>query len=242
MFSFIIFINSIMNTITYEDLIHKDNNGTKNKNDNYERLQSNIFLNKKESYEDSNKIINDLNEELLSLKRKMKFVFEKDKEIENLKLKIIEIEKDNKGNDNKYIQENIALKQINSSLQNKNEEYLSQIEATLFEEKTINMKDDKYKDEIKKFKNINENLIKENSILKRKLNSQKINNDDIETINFDIEENIVVDINRLKNIMDQKLKKQNLDKIDKILNEYGITDKKSVNKQKKNKIIKEIIS
>ena len=35
-------------------------NGTKNKNDNFERLQNNIFLNKKESYDDSNKIINGL--------------------------------------------------------------------------------------------------------------------------------------------------------------------------------------
>jgi len=66
-----------MNTITYKDLIKKDNNGINNKNNNYERLQNNILLNKRESYADSNKIINDLNEELLSLKRKMKFVFEK---------------------------------------------------------------------------------------------------------------------------------------------------------------------
>ena len=237
----------IMNTITYEDLIHKDNNGTKNKNDNYERLQSNIFLNKKESYDDSNKIINGLNEELLSLKRKMKFVFEKDKEIEKLKLKIIEIEKNNKGSDSKYMQENIALKQINSSLEKKNDEYLSQIEASLFEEKTVNTNNKEYKDEIKQLKIIKEDLMKENSILKRKLNKKKVNDDDdIETIHFDIEpkveEQIVVDINRLKKIMDQKLKKQNLDKIDKILCDYGITDKKSVNKRKINRIIKEIIS
>ena len=105
-----------MSMITYEDLVKKD----KNKNENYERLQSNIFLNKRESYDDSNKIINSLNEEILLLKRKMKFVFEKDKEIEKLKLKIIEIEKNNKGSDSKYMQENIALKQINESLEIKN--------------------------------------------------------------------------------------------------------------------------
>ena len=51
----------------------------KDKSNNYERLDSNIFLNKRENYDDSNKIINSLNEELLSLKRKMKFVYEKDK-------------------------------------------------------------------------------------------------------------------------------------------------------------------
>ena len=88
--------------------------------------------------------------------------------------------------------------------------------------------------------------MKENSILKRKLNSKKEIYDDIETIHFDIEpkieEKIVVDINKLKNIMNKKLKKQKEDKIDKILQEYGITDKKSVNKDKINQILKEIIS
>ena len=32
-----------MSTITYEDLVKKDVNGDKNKNDNYERLQNNIY-------------------------------------------------------------------------------------------------------------------------------------------------------------------------------------------------------
>ena len=235
-----------MSTITYEDLIKKDTNGNKNKNDNYERLQSNIFLNKRESYDDSNKIINSLNEELLSLKRKMKFVYEKDKEIESLKQKIIEIGYTNKDSDSKYQNENIALKQINESLQIKNDEYLSQIEASLFEEKAVDTNIKGYEDEIKQLKTIKDNLMKENSILKRKLNSKKEIYDDIETIHFDIEpkieEKIVVDINKLKNIMNKKLKKQKEDKIDKILQEYGITDKKSVNKEKINRIIKEIIS
>ena len=235
-----------MSTITYEDLIKKDKNENKNKNDNYERLQNNIYLNKRESYDDSNKIINSLNEELLSLKRKMKFVYEKDKEIESLKQNIIEIEHTNKGSDSKYKNENIALKQINESLEIKNGEYLSQIEASLFEEKAVDTNIEKYKDEIKRFKTIKDNLMKENSILKRKLNSKKEIYDDIETIHFDIEpkveEKIVVDINKLKNIMNKKLKKQKEDKIDKILQEYGITDKKSVNKEKINQILKEIIS
>ena len=238
-----------MSTITYEDLIKKDNNGNKNKNDNYERLQNNIFLNKRESYDDSNKLINSLNEELLSLKRKMKFVYEKDKEIETLKKKIIEIESNNKDSDSKYKNENIALKQINESLREKNDEYLSQIEASLFEEKTVNTNINEYEDEIKRLKTIKDDLMKENSLLKKKLNSkkkEKDNDDDIETIHFDIEpkveEKIVVDINKLKNIINIKLKKQKEDKIDKILQENGITDKKSVNKEKINKILKEIIS
>ena len=248
-----------MSTITYEDLIHKDNDGNKDKNNNYERLQNNILLNKRESYADSNKIINDLNEELLSLKRKMKFVFERDKEIEKLKLKINEYERGERDNDSKSINENIALKQINETLNTKNKEYLSQIESSLFEDKKTDTNIQKYKDEMKDIKSINLKLMKENSILKRQIkrqNKQEINHNidkdfdddldnDLDTINFDIkpkiEEKIVVDIERLKSIMDSKLKQKNTDKIDDIFKKYGITDKKSVNREKINTLLKEIM-
>lgn len=230
-----------MNKITYEDLIKKDKNGIKNQNDTYERLQSNIFLNKKESYDDSNKIINSLNEELLSLKRKMKFVYEKDTEIEKLKQKIIEIGNTNSGSDNKYKNENIALIGINKSLEEKNSEYLSQIEASLFEEKEVDKDNIKYKDELNDLK-------KQNSLLKKKLykyENQVDIEEDIDTINFDIkpkiEEKIIVDIEKLKKILDTKLKMKKENKIDEIFEKYGIIDKKSVNKDKINKILKEIM-
>jgi hypothetical protein len=244
-----------MSTITYEDLIKKDKNGNKDKNNNYERLQNNILLNKRESYTDSNKIINDLNEELVSLKRKMKFVFEKDKEIEKLKLKINEYERDEKTNDNKYRNENIALKQINETLNTKNKDYLSQIEASLFEDKKTDTNIQKYKDEINDFKSIKDELMKENSILKRQIkkqNKQEINHNidtdfdnDLDTIHFDIkpkiDEKIIVDIERLKSIIDSKLKQKNMDKIDDIFKKYGIQNRKSVNRESINLILKEIM-
>ena len=241
-----------MSTITYEELIKKDTNGNKGKQDNYERLQNNILLNKRESYADSNKIINDLNEELLSLKRKMKFVFERDKEIEQLKMKINEYERGERSNDSKSINENIALKQINETLNTKNMEYLSQIEASLFEDKKTDTNIQKYKDKIKDIKSINDKLMKENSILRRQIkrqNKQEINHndydDDLDTIHFDIkpkiDEKIVVDIERLKSIIDSKLKQKNTDKIDDAFKKYGIRDKKSVNREKINTLLKEIM-
>ena len=73
-------------TLSFNDLV-KNEEIEKNK---YNRLESNIYLNKRENYDDSNKLINSLNEELLSLKRKMKFVYEKDEEIQKLKKKVNE--------------------------------------------------------------------------------------------------------------------------------------------------------
>ena len=244
MLSFIIFY-CIMSTITYEELIKKDMNGNNDKNNNYERLQNNILLNKRESYADSNKIINDLNEELLSLKRKMKFVFERDKEIEQLKMKINEYERGERSNDSKSINENIALKQINETLNTKNKEYLSQIESSLFEDKKTDTNIQKYKDKINDLKLVNNDLMKENSILKKKIYLKDDFDNDLDTINFDIkpkiEEKIVVDIERLKSIIDSKLKQKNTDKIEDTFKKYGIRDKKSVNREKINTLLKEIM-
>ena len=248
MFSFIIFINSIMNILTYRDLIK----GEDQKNDKYERLQTTSYINTRESYDDSNKIINGLNEEILSLKRKMKFVFEKDKEIEKLKYKITELENIGKNSDSKYLNENIALKQLNESLTIKNKEYLDQIEASLFNEREENDMIQIYKNEIIELKDIISDLTKENSILKRKMNRKKEDNYDTEldTIEFDVEpkydEKVNVDIEKFKNILKKKFKNKNYDKI---LIKYGLHDNekydndtnKKISKNMMNDIIKEIM-
>ena len=158
-----------MNILTYKDLIKNEDK----KNDKYERLQNTSYINTRESYDDSNKIINGLNEEILSLKRKMKFVFEKDKEIEKLKYKINELENAGKNMDSKYLNENIALKQLNESLTIKNKEYLDQIEASLFNERKENDNIQKYRDEIVELKDIISDLTKQNSLLQRELNKKK---------------------------------------------------------------------
>lgn len=256
MFSFIIFINSIMNILTYKDLIK----GEDQKNDKYERLQNTSYINTRESYDDSNKIINGLNEEILSLKRKMKFVFEKDKEIEKLKYKINELENAGKNMDSKYLNENIALKQLNESLTIKNKEYLDQIEASLFNEKKENDNIQKYKDEIVELKDIISDLTKSNSLLQRELNKKKddyIKNDldkDLDTIEFDVipkyDEKINIDIEKFKNILKKKFKNKNYDKV---LIKYGLNDdekydnkkydnsNKKISKNMMNDIIKEIM-
>ena len=69
----------------------------------------------------------------------MKFVFEKDKEIEKLKYKITELENIGKNSHSKYLNENIALKQLNESLREKNIEYLNQIEESLFSEEATSL-------------------------------------------------------------------------------------------------------
>ena len=245
-----------MNILTYKDLIKNEDK----KNDKYERLQTTSYIDTRESYDDSNKIINGLNEEILSLKRKMKFVFEKDKEIEKLKYKITELENVGKNMDSKYLNENIALKQLNESLTIKNKEYLDQIEISLFNEKVENDNIQKYKDEILELKDIISDLTKSNSLLKRELNKNNdykkddfVKNDldkDLDTIEFDVipkyDEKIKVDIEKFKNILKNKFKNKNYDKV---LIKYGLYDNekhdndsnKKISKNMMNDIIKEIM-
>ena len=219
--------------ISYEDLIkNQDNN-----NDKYERLQKISYINKKENYEDSNNIINDLNNEILLLKRKMKYVYEKDEEIEKLKMEISKLKDIKIKNDNKYCNENIELKKANKLLKDKNLDYLNQIEAILFSEK-------KEKDNIEKNLNIINDLKKENSILRKKYNKIKDENkyDTIDTIDFDIKpklyENIRIDIKKFKDILKCKFKDKNYEKI---LAKYEIDKDKTINKNTMNDIIKEIM-
>ena len=208
-------------TLSFNDLV-KNEEKEKNK---YNRLESNIYLNKRESYDDSNKLINSLNEELLSLKRKMKFVYEKDEEIQKLKNKVNELQSNNINSQDKCQTENITLKFSLSSLEEKNKEYLNRINELISSEN-------------KEVELLNE-LKKDNSLLKRELNLLKKRED------FDVEvkvkEKVKVDIQKLKRILSKKLENKREDKINRLLKEYNIVDKKEIDKDIIEKLIKETI-
>ena len=208
-------------TLSFNDLV-KDEEKEKNK---YNRLESNIYLNKRESYDDSNKLINSLNEELLSLKRKMKFVYEKDEEIQKLKNKVNELQSNDIKSQDKYKTENIALKLSLSSLEEKNKEYLNRINELISNEN-------------KEVELLNK-LKKDNSLLKRELNLLKKQEDfDVEV---KIKEKVKVDIQKLKRILSKKLENKREDKINRLLKEYNIVDKKEIDKDIIEKLIKETI-
>jgi len=229
--------NDDVTRIGWKDLIKEKSD----KNDGYERLQNNIYLNKKESYDDSNKLINGLNEELLSLKRKMKFVYEKDDEIQKLKDKINKLERGNANSDSKYKTENTALKLTFSSLEEKNKEYLGRIDELIMEEKKENNNYEEYKRE-------NDELKKDNSLLKRELNllkKKKSVDDDITDIDFDVEvkvkEKVKVDIQKLKKILSKKLENKRDNQVEGLLKKYNIIDQKEIDKDIIEKLIRKII-
>lgn len=65
------------------------------KNNENNEFSPNIYVQKKDNFEETNNTINNLNEQIIILKRKANLVYEKDKEIESLELKIKQISKSN---------------------------------------------------------------------------------------------------------------------------------------------------
>jgi len=206
-------IKNDLTRIGWKDMIKKAPIG-----DNSARLLSNISVNKKESFDDQNKTINSLNEQILDLKRKMTFVTEKDKEIQQLKDKNYELKNDSDILNKQTNKNNLDIRKLNNEI-----------------------------DELKKNNNDTNELQKENSLLRRELHQMKNKEiDEIEeTINFDVDvkvvEKVKVDINKLKNLLHTKLKTNQDKKVNELLNKYNITNNKEVDKDIISKIIKSLI-
>ena len=105
-------INNDLTRIGWKDIIKKENPT----GDNSNRLISNISVNKKESFDDQNKTINSLNEQILDLKRKMTFVTEKDKEIQQLKDKNKELKDENVSLNQQIKDNNLKLNNMSDEL------------------------------------------------------------------------------------------------------------------------------
>jgi len=97
------------------------------------RFETDISLNGRTIFEDKNNMINSLNEEIISLKKKMRFVYDKDKEIQELTIKNTTLEKEVKEYQS-YESENIRLMKENKDYQEKITE-LYRISSELANEK-----------------------------------------------------------------------------------------------------------
>ena len=109
---------------------------------NMERFQTDISLNGKTKYQDKDNIIHSLQEELSTMKYKMTFYFEKEKEIQDLQKKIKSLEDEIK-NVNKYKLLILKLKKTNDNVSEHYKQLLLEIhdyenikkENTLMKEK-----------------------------------------------------------------------------------------------------------
>jgi hypothetical protein len=100
-------------TISSKDLLPLHNNQD-------QRFQTDILINGKTNYEEKNTIIQSLEEELVTMKHKMSFVFEKDEEIATLKETITTLKKEASEHDNVEAQNaeyRLEVRQLKEQLQ-----------------------------------------------------------------------------------------------------------------------------
>lgn len=173
--------NKDVTRIGWEDLVTRD----KSQPETFKHLNSCLSVEKRESFDDTNKTLNSLNDEILKLKRQLKIAQEKDTEIEKLK------------NENKKLY--VELETIS-----KKSDKTHQLEKEIRElKKQIENND------------VNKELEKENIVMKRELHRLKNRESiPEETIDFgvNVQRKIKLDKNALNKKFNPKVVKLVLEK------------------------------
>lgn len=229
-----IFLNS-MNDLTRSAY---SNNTKANDLDNkpINRFDTDILLNSKESFDSNNQKLNSLQEEILSLKRKLSIIPEKDEEIQSLKC---EIEKLNDQND------------INSALS-------SEVNKLKLDNQQLR---DNY-DRLQLENMNNQKLQQENNMLKRKIidlnkkiksekNEEEFSDSEIadimtedyeeDKLEINVTEKIQINVPQLKQILSNRLKSYHEKHIDNLINLYNLQGKESIEKETMEKLLLEAI-
>jgi hypothetical protein len=196
--------------LSFHNMLNKDD---KNKGIN-NRLKSSILVNNKEKFDDQNNTINLLNDEILSLKKKVSITYKKEEELKKVKIELELLQK--------TASECNILKNENKLLKDK----INNLEI-------INNEVNPDKDEMIKLK-------KENNLLKRNIIILKNRLSDIEE-SQNPSEKVLINIDKLKKIIDNKLNIKNELIFNSLVQRYNISDNKCIDKKLFNKIILELI-
>jgi len=188
-----------------------------------DRFQTDIQLNGKTKFEESNTIIKSLEEEIVSMKHKLSFVYEKDKEIGKLKEQINELKKENKGF------------QRSSQECNKLRMETKQLKDQL---DLLSMKG-----------NQNDTLLSQNRLLKDKINELTNDEAPIEEIiepfhdseDDSPDEMMDVDIHQLRRVLLTRLQDKQTKHIEGLINSYNLRKKNKVKKSILEKMLEEAI-
>lgn len=180
------------------------------------RLDSDIILKSNESFNDNNSKINSLHDEIMQLKHKLKDIYVKDEEIQKLKNEIEKNKNEEIMKDNK-IRELLKFSEENKILRNEN---------------------DKFKIEKMNY----DSLKQENILLKTKLlelsKKSEEKDDTIQEINND---KIKIDTDKLKMILNNRLKTYHDRHIENLLIEYDLYGVNYIEKSKLENILLEAI-
>ena len=222
-----IFLNSI-NDLTRNAYSNNTKAGVLDKKP-VNRFDTDILLNSKESFDSNNQKLNSLQEEILSLKRKLSMITEKDEEIQSLKCDIEKLNDQSKINSGlssdvtKFKEENLQLRDNYDRLQleNMNNSRLQQ-ENEMLKKEIINLHKQVKKEEIDMEEIMTEDYSKERS-------------------KEDYKETIPINIIELKAILSNRLKSYHEKHIDNLIDTYNLKNKNMIEKETMEKILLEAI-
>lgn len=220
-------------------------------NNQINRFETDILLNSKESFDSNNSRINGLQEEIISLKNKLKTVYEKEEEIYKLKLDNESLQKEFKKNEliatdiAKLKEENLKLRDTIDKLhlESMNISSLKQ-ENDMLKQKlsTLEQAENKKITEDNTAEDITEEDITAEDITAEDITARDITAEDITNNVTKLEkEQIHVNISQLKSILYNRLKIYHENHIDELITTYNLEDKKVVDKKLMEKILFEAI-
>jgi len=193
-------------TIRSKDLLPLNNNPD-------QRFQTDILINGKTNYEEKNTIIKSLEEEIVNMKHKMSFVYEKDEEIAKLKEQVNKLKNEIKELDN------ISKQNIDLRLE------ISKLKEQINENRS-NQNDQEF-------------LLTENKMLKEKLKELGENEESLEL--EEIEELVDVNVPQLRRVLLNRLKSKQTNHIENLINQYQLKNKNKIKKSVMEQLLIEAI-
>lgn len=205
-------------------------------NSRTDRFKPDTFINNKESFEQNNSRINSLNDEIRELKNKLKLVYEKDSEIQSLKNDKSQLELRLKESE-RYQNENNRLRLDNDSLKRE----LDMLKITGLETDKLKSENEMLK---RKLLELTKDDNKKSGEVKEIQDKEIIEDteiiEEIETDGYS-KETVSVDVPKLKNILYNRLKSYHENHIEKLISQYGLDEKKEIEKETMEKILLEAI-
>ena len=192
-------------------------------NNNDERFKQNQLINGKTRYEQENTIIKSLEEEIVNMKQKLSFVYEKDDEIAKLSDEIITLKKQ-LSETTTYSEEASKLRLENSRLNDDIQSLNTRLKEVSFENEL----------------NINELHKKIKTLDDTEESPKKVESERSVEIE-DIDEMIDINVPHLRDVLTSRLKDKQMEHIESLIESYGLRRKNQVKKSLMEKMLEEAI-
>ena len=216
------------------------------KNDSTDaRFKQNQLINGKTQFEQSNTIIKSLEEEIITMKHKLSFVYEKDEEISKLKDENMKYKKEInelKISSEELVKLRLENKQLNDLI-SQNKKQLNDLvtENTELKQHTSNLSKQIESSNNLKLTQIDET---DETTITNKVEPTKVEPtkeiEDIEDIE-DIDELIDINVHHLRNVLFTRLKEKQMHHIEGLINSYGLKRTNKIKKSIMEKMLEEAI-